>query len=200
MSPGSRLLGWNVRNPQVPEIETRFERQPSRVTLGPDRNTLLCETPEDSVTLRRLDGTLIDRLPQADNRILARGFDAGGGLVVYAHPDGDVEVLHTATGNVNHLQLHDPNPWAIVAVAPRGGWIASGYGADVKLWQIPEGTLARDLSHDEFMRRLRGLTNIRAVKDQRQPSGYGFEASRPPPWNDPPHWLPHVSHTVSPLR
>jgi len=53
---------------------------------------------------------------------------------------------------------------------------------------MPEGRPLHDLPHDEFLARLRSLTNYRVVPDETSPTGYRIEIEPFPGWENVPTW------------
>jgi WD40 repeat protein len=78
-----------------------------------------------------------------------------------------------------------------VAISPDDRWIAVGQGdGDVLLWPVPDldHPPVDTLPRDELVARIEALTNARAVRDDRQPDGWGIEWAPFPGWEDVPEW------------
>jgi len=53
---------------------------------------------------------------------------------------------------------------------------------------MPEGEPFHTLPYEELLRRLRTVTNLRAVEDESSPTGYRLEVGPFPGWKDVPTW------------
>jgi hypothetical protein len=53
----------------------------------------------------------------------------------------------------------------------------------VLLWRMPEGRPFHALPHDEFLTRLRALTNLRVVAEKNSTTGYRLDHARFPGWD-----------------
>ena len=103
--------------------------------------------------------------------------------------DGTVRV-GPPTGEKPHLLLgHEKSVWD-VAVDPTGRWIASASeDGTVRLWPMPEGQPLHTLPHEDFLERLRLLTNYRVVEDEGTQSGYRLDYEVFTGWDrEPPIW------------
>jgi WD40 repeat protein len=78
---------------------------------------------------------------------------------------------------------------ASVLVSPDGKWIASG-GSDgtFRLWPWPEGRPVHTLPHDQFVAKIRSLTNYRVVPDDASVTGYRLGVGTFPGWEELPTW------------
>ncbi len=123
------------------------------------------------------------------DRVLGVTLDPTETLLVTGSMDGAVRV-GPITGGEPHLLL-GPKEAGVLAVHPDGRWIASGdeaFEPTVHLWRIPEGVPFQTLPHDEFMNRLRALTNVRAVPDKESSTGYRLDLAPFPGWEKVPTW------------
>ena len=58
----------------------------------------------------------------------------------------------------------------------------------MRIWPMPSGTPFQALPYEELLERLRALTNLRVVKDEDSPTGYGVEPGPSPGWEKLPTW------------
>lgn len=123
------------------------------------------------------------------NRVWSVAFDPDGTRLITGSLDGTVRV-GPITGGVPNLLLGHEGPVGDVAVDPRGRWIVSSEAnrLEVRLWQMPVGLPLQSLSYDEFMARLRTLTNVRIAADTTSPDGYRIQPAPFPGWDSAPVW------------
>jgi WD40 repeat protein len=109
-------------------------------------------------------------------------------FVVTASLDGAVRV-GPVTGEEPHMLLA-PDGMNTIAISPDGKWIASGSVVSfaLRLWRMPEGRPIHTLPHDEFLNRLRALTNVRVVADKSSQTGYRLDKAPFPGWEKAPTW------------
>jgi hypothetical protein len=68
-------------------------------------------------------------------------------------------------------------------------WIASeSQDGTIRLWPMPEGAPFHTLPYEEILERLRTLTNLRIVPDERSDTGYRTEIGPFPGWKTVPAW------------
>jgi serine/threonine protein kinase/WD40 repeat protein len=122
------------------------------------------------------------------NQVSAVALDPNGALAVTASADGVIRV-GPVTGEEPHLLLGHEGPVNDVAVSTDGSWVASaGDDATVRLWPVPEGEPFHTLPYEEFLDRLRALTNLRVAEDEESGMDYRLEVSAFPGWENLPTW------------
>jgi WD40 repeat protein len=163
------------------------------VALSPDGRTLY--TAEFHYDRNFEDRLWVYDLESGDSRLLPAhrtassvALDPTGTLVVTGGQDGAVRV-GPVTGEEPHLLLAPEGAYVPVAVSPDGDWIASGHtDGTIRLWSMPEGRPFHDLPHGELLARLRALTNLRAVLDEKSETGYEVVPGAFPGWETVPRW------------
>src|SRR5262249_18353208 len=94
------------------------------------------------------------------------------------------------TGETPHL-LYGHESWiSEVSVTPDGKWIGTAENGNpvIRLWKMPVGKPFQALPHDEFLNRLRALTNIRVQKDANSATGYKIEYAPFAGWENLASW------------
>lgn len=99
--------------------------------------------------------------------------DSTVSLMISACPQGELEVLDMAAGNRLQIPLHDKRGW-IVAIDPKGRWLASSTRGDFKLMSPPTGQVLGDLPSEQYLDLLHSLTNLRVVPSSTTETGYTF--------------------------
>jgi serine/threonine protein kinase/WD40 repeat protein len=123
------------------------------------------------------------------NRLFSVAFDPDGTKLITGDVDGIVRV-GPITGESPHLLLGHKDMIGDVVVHPDGKWIASTelFRPEVRLWPMPEGKPFFTLPYNEFLNRLRTLTNVRVVADNSSPNGYAIKYAIFPGWEKIPTW------------
>lgn len=116
------------------------------------------------------------------------------------HPEGDFIVTGDRSGAVRVGTLDCADPHILfghsaaienVAIDPTGKWIAStSQDQTLRVWPVPD--LSRrpfhTLPHEEFLDRLRALTNYRVVPDEGEQFGFKVTLAPFPGWETGPEW------------
>jgi WD40 repeat protein len=124
------------------------------------------------------------------NRVWCVALDSTGTLLATDDADG-VTRVGSATGEEPHFLLA---PAALAPaqldISPDGRWVATpdNVSPTVYLWRRPTGKPLQVLPHDEFLNRLRVLTNLRVLPDRNSPTGYRFDDARHNGWEKVPTW------------
>jgi len=166
--------------------------------LHPDGRYLLLRTPRlnatDLYSVYDLHlGQVLDRPSPRDlcseSGCAEARWHPSGRYVVTGNSDGSVRVV-PMDGGAPHLLYGHESRIVSLAVSPAGDRIASGEAdGAIRLWTMPEdGPPLYTLPYDEFLDRLRSLTNYRAVPDESSPTGYRIVFDRLPRWDEVPTW------------
>jgi WD40 repeat protein len=152
-----------------------------RIFVGGDHRLIL--NPDD--------GTRID-LPVVHQQRSIIAFDPAGTVVASARNDGAIRVGQILSEEPHLLLGHD-QAYAYPEVSPDRKWIAStGQDGTIRLWPMPD--LSRrpfhTLPHDELMKTLEALTNMRVIPNPRSLTGYmlSSDASAWRGWAEVPEW------------
>jgi WD40 repeat protein len=130
------------------------------------------------------------------NLVGAVAFDPTGTRVITGDGRGAIRV-GPVSGEEPILMLgHEgpiyTNPGVdFLAVDPTGRWIASRAEEDearILLWPMPEGEPLLALPYDEFVARLKSLTNLRVVEREDSPTGFDIRLDAFPGWETVPSW------------
>jgi len=189
----SGLLRWDVA---TGERELLFEGFVIRFSAAADgRRVVMVESENASDDWGRavhldLESGAVTRLDRFGDDVKSVAVDTTGAVVVTGDHDGELRV-GPLTGEEPHLFIgHEGTIW-VVAVDPRGHWVASG-GADatVRLWPMPDLSKPplHTLRREELIAKLKTLTNLRVVRDQDSPTGWKLEVGPFPGWATVPEW------------
>jgi WD40 repeat protein len=126
------------------------------------------------------DGSSI-RLPGHGATVRDFALDSTGSVAVTGDFSGCLRI-GSAAGGSPHLLTADASLVTAVDISPDGRWIASGHSdGAIRLWRTPDldtPPLA-DLPHDEFLAKLKSLTNLRATPDPERPGRFRVRAIEP---------------------
>jgi len=185
-------------DPETGDSEVLFEEPVDRFAISSDNaRVLLSQAGGEMGTLSTLGrAALLDvetrritPLISHGERITTVAMDDAGTLAVTGDENGVVRV-GPITGEEPHLLLGSPGEIYDVAVDPRGRWIASSSGTEVRLWPMPDLSKPplHTLPHAELIAKLKTLTNLRVVRDQDSSTGWKLEVGPFPGWETVPTW------------
>jgi len=189
------LLRWNL---ETGDSEVLFEGPVDNFASSSDDARVLFFEVDSEVGAFPIFGraVLLDLgtgvttpLTSHGDRVTAVAMDPGGTIVVTGDMDGVVRV-GPVTGEEPHMLLGNPGDLIDLEVDPRGRWIAASSGTEIRLWPMPDldKPPLHTLQHDEFIAKLKTLTNLRAVRDEESPTGWKIEVGPFPGWETVPSW------------
>jgi len=145
--------------------------------------------PAGTATLVDLTTGSATPLPSHGDRVTAVAMDAEGSMVVTGSEDGTIRV-GPITGEEPHLLLGCTSKVFDLGVDPRGRWIASSSGTEVRLWPMPDLSKPplHTLPREQLIAKLKTLTNLRVVRDEDSPTGWKLTHDPFPGWAEVPTW------------
>jgi WD40 repeat protein len=191
---------WGIRlwNIEAGTFELLREEPTWKLTLSPDGNLLLCTNWKIGTADRFLH--IYNREEQQWRTVTTHGPDVSD---VVLDPSGTILVtlggsaigkivrVGPVTGEEPHLLIGHSESGGALTVSPDGQWIASGAtDGSIQLWPMPDLTKppVHLLPADQFVARLKTLTNLRAVADEASDLGYSLVADPFPGWEKAPTW------------
>jgi WD40 repeat protein len=123
------------------------------------------------------------------DRVTAVAMDAAGRIAVTGDEQGIIRV-GPITGEEPHLLLGSTEDIVDLAVDPKGRWIASTSGTEVRLWPMPDLSKPplHTLPREELIAKLKTLTNLRVVRDPESSTGWTLTHDPFPGWETVPTW------------
>ncbi len=193
-NPGG-LLSWNI---ETGSSTTLYDGPVGRFTISDDGSKVVLShlgsaagtvCPLGSAVVLDLDTGLTTPLASHGDRISTVAIDATGRLVATGDADGVIRVGPT-TGEEPHLLLGNPDEVFAIAIDPRGRWIASSSGTEVRLWPMPDLSKPplHTLPREDLIAKLKTLTNLRVVRDEDSSTGWKLTHDPFPGWETVPTW------------
>jgi WD40 repeat protein len=184
------LLRWNLG---TGDSDLLYEGITAAVTAD-GRRALLTKASTSDGTRRALHFVDLETgaetpLESHGDRVSSAALDAAGKIVATGDLDGIVRV-GPVTGEEAHMLLGHSGAVRNVAFDPRGRWIASSAGTEIRLWPMPDLSKPplHTLPHDELIAKLKTLTNLRVVRDEDSPTGWKLTHDPFPGWETVPTW------------
>jgi WD40 repeat protein len=131
----------------------------------------------EPVVLHDLAARSARALPAFGGCVRPFDLDPSGDVLVTGDKDGMVRVGRLSGGEP-HLLAGHKGVVDRVAVSPDLKWVASsGEDNTLRLWPMPDLSKPplHTLPHDELVVKLKSLTNLRAVRDPKSPTGWTIE-------------------------
>jgi WD40 repeat protein len=191
---------WNLPTGEYELVLPTKPEYMAGMVLGPDGRTALVH--EKGVGDNKAEGgsiKLVDLATGATRVLAAFGepaiysaiaLDASGTLAASGDREGIVRVGPVLEGEP-HLLVGHEGPVEFVAISPDGRWVAStGEDNTLRLWPMPDLDKPpfHTLPHDEFIAKLKSLTNFRVVRDPESAEGWRVELEPFPGWKNVPRW------------
>jgi WD40 repeat protein len=194
-SDSAGLVSWDL---ETGDRNTLFEPRVERFEVSSDGIRVLLSqvgskrshisTLGRAVVLDVANGSTTALTSHGD-RVTAVAMDAEGSIAVTGDEDGVVRV-GPITGEEPHLLLGNADDVLALAVDPRGRWIASSSGTEVRLWPMPDLSKPplHTLPRSELIAKLKTLTNLRVVRDEESATGWKLTHDPFPGWETVPSW------------
>jgi WD40 repeat protein len=129
-------------------------------------------------------------LPELGTCVMAQAIDPSGRVAATGDEDGVVRVT-SLSGGAPHLLVGHEGPVQYLSLSPDLRWVAStGEDNTLRLWPMPDldEPPLHALLRDELIEKLQSLTNLRAVRDPDDPTGWKIELGPFPGWAEVPTW------------
>jgi WD40 repeat protein len=185
------LLRWNL---ETGDSDLLYEGITAAVTADGRRALLLTKASTSDGTRRALLFVDLETgaetpLESHGDRVYSAALDAAGKIVATGDLDGIVRV-GPVTGEEAHMLLGHSGAVVNVAFDPRGRWIASSAGTEVRLWPMPDLSKPplHTLPREELIAKLKTLTNLRVVRDEESATGWKLTHDPFPGWETVPTW------------
>ena len=122
------------------------------------------------------------------NRVAEIDVDTPGTILVTVDLDGIIRIGPITGDEEPHLLFG--NKLEGVSINPDGQWIASSEvdKGIIRLWRMPKGRPIHTLPYDQLLKKLRSLTNVRIVADEKSSTDYRIQFDRFPGWEKVPSW------------
>ena len=102
--------------------------------------------------------------------------------------DGVVRIGPVVSEEPHLLLGHKQIIWGLRFTPDGQRIITADHGGTLRIWEIPNGRPFRVLPLHELLKRLRALTNLRAVRNEDSATGYVLEPEPFQGWEEVPTW------------
>jgi WD40 repeat protein len=130
----------------------------------------------------------LESLPRFGGCVMKVSLDPSGTVLLATELDGTVRVGRISAAEPHLILGHDGVDG--VALSPDLRWVATSGNGLICLWPMPDldQPPLHALPHEALLAKLKSLTNLRAVRDPDDPSGWTIEVGPFPGWKDVPTW------------